>query len=129
MKSKQANKYIVDTNLQEIIVFQIVFALWQFAMLSYNNGKRFIDSGLIVTMEMSQKPEDYSDLVVLACKINLPLSSEALGQTPKCWAHSSEKSYSDQIAPIMKKEAFWFTLPSCIKIVWRHSAEFNGKWN
>lgn len=53
MKNKQANKYIVGINLQEIIVFQVGFALWQFAMLSCNNSKRFILSGLIVITVMS----------------------------------------------------------------------------
>lgn len=35
MKSKQANQYIVDTSQQEIILSQMVVALWQFAMPSY----------------------------------------------------------------------------------------------
>lgn len=93
MKNKQANQYIVDISLQEIIRSQMVVALWQFAMPSYNKSKSFILAVLIVTMVLSQSPEDGSDLVVLACKISLPLSSEALGQTPECWAHSSEKRY------------------------------------
>lgn len=37
----QANKYIVDTKLQEISLFQMVFALGQFAMLSYNKAREF----------------------------------------------------------------------------------------
>lgn len=59
----------------------MVLALLQFAMLSHYKSKSFV---LVATMVMSQEPEDFSDLVVLACKINVPLSSEALRQMPKC---------------------------------------------
>ena len=111
-KTKQA--YTIDTSLKEMTLSQMVLALWQFAMLSYNKSKSFISAMLIV---MSQKPEEYSDLVVLAYKINLLLSSKALGHRLKCWAYSSEKSCSHQIASTMKEEAFWITLSSHIKIV------------
>lgn len=53
---------IVGSNVQKIH-FQMGFALWQFAMLSYNESRRFMWAVLIVTKVIRQKPEDCSCLV------------------------------------------------------------------